>query len=194
MQYTPREKSVHTEGKSPEGALFLSLEPLIRGLGMALIELNVFLMKKRGGKAGGARVRAVVYKDGAIAVDDCSRVHRSIMPRLDLAFPGQDVYLEVSSPGIDRLIKDGSEFAHYIGRGVACYRTDISDWTAGTLFSADDKEIKLLGTDGETILPYEIIAKARLDGGPQYGDVSPGGVPKGVPTGAPNGGKKNRGV
>ena len=162
MQYTAREN----DGRNPDTALFFSLEPLIRGMGMSLVELNVFRSKGRGGKAGGARVRAVVYKDGITGVEDCTRVHRAIMPRLDLAFPGQDVYLEVSSPGIDRLIKDGSEFVHYIGRGVNCYRTDISDWTAGILLSVDDKEIKLLGGEGEIVLPYEIIAKARLDSAP----------------------------
>jgi ribosome maturation factor RimP len=86
-----------------------------------------------------------------------------------LAFPGEDLYLEVSSPGIDRLIKDGAEFVHYLGRGLRCYRTDISDWTAGILKAADMEKITLqekgpLLTKGETIdLNLNIIAKAKLD-------------------------------
>ena len=153
MRYTPRETS------SPDGELFFSLEPLIRGMGLSLVELNVFHMKRRG-----VQVRVVVFSGGNTGVDECSRVHRSIMPRLELAFSGQDIYLEVSSPGIDRIIKDAGEFVHYIGRGVNCYRTDISDWTGGILLSADDKKIELQGGDGEITLPYEIIAKARLNG------------------------------
>ena len=174
MQYTPREM----DGRDPDRALFLSLEPLIRGLGMSLVELNVFRSKGRGNKAGGARIRVVVYKEGITGVDDCSRVHRSIMPRLDLAFPGQDLYLEVSSPGIDRLIKDANEFVHYIGKGVNCYRTDISDWTAGILLAADERKIELQGEGGVIALPYEIIAKARLKG-----FLKPGGQkePQGSP-------------
>ncbi len=85
------------------------------------------------------------------------------MPRLDLAFPEQDIYLEVSSPGINRLIKDGAEFACYINRGVRCYRTDISDWTAGILESASEKGIVLKTKDGDVNLDFEIIAKAKLD-------------------------------
>jgi len=158
MKYTVREKDT----QDPDGQLFFSLEPLVRGLGMSLIELNVFRMKARGGKSGGVQVRAIVYRDGVTGIEDCSKAHRTIMPRLELAFPGQDVYLEVSSPGIDRLIKDGSEFIYYIGRGINCYRTDISDWSAGILLAADDKKIKLMGEGGEVTLPYEIIAKARL--------------------------------
>jgi ribosome maturation factor RimP len=110
-------------------------------------------------------VRITVFKpgrDGIVGVDDCAKVHRAVMPRLELAFPGADVYLEVLSPGIDRLIKDAGEFFYYTGRGVRCYRTDISDWTGGILVSADDKGIVMKTKDGEISLGYEIIAKARL--------------------------------
>jgi len=155
MLYTSR----NIEGRGTDEVLCSSLEPVIRGLGMSLIELAVYK-----GKSGNVQVRAIVYSGGITGVDDCSRAHRAILPRLELAFPGQDLYLEVSSPGIDRIIKDGSEFAHYVGRGVKCYRTDISDWTAGILKTADEEKIVLEGKDGETVLSYEVIAKARLSG------------------------------
>jgi ribosome maturation factor RimP len=135
-----------------------SLEEVLKGLNFSLIELTVSRHR------GSAQVRAVIYNGAAIGTDDCSRVHRAITPRLELAFPGQDVYLEVSSPGTDRLIKETGEFAHYNGRGVRCYRTDISDWTAGILESADESGI-VLRTKEETVrLGYDIIAKARLGG------------------------------
>ncbi|MDR1803576.1 MAG: ribosome assembly cofactor RimP [Treponema sp.] len=160
MQFTVREK----DSKEPNAALFMSLEPLIRGIGMALIDLSVFQ-----GKRGGVQVKAVVMAGGRdtashsdTGVEDCAKAHRLIMPRLELAFPGKDIYLEVSSPGINRLIKDGSEFVHYIGREVRCYRTDISDWTAGILRTVDEEKIVLLEDGKETILSYETIAKARL--------------------------------
>jgi ribosome maturation factor RimP len=123
---------------------------------------------------GSAQIRVVIYRNsapgvlprGAIGVDDCSRVHRAILPRLELAFPGGDLYVEVSSPGINRLIRDGAEFACYLGRGLCCYRTDMNDWTAGILRAADTEKITLQvqKTKGETIdLKFDIIAKARLD-------------------------------
>ena len=157
MLYTPRGSGP----RDPDEALYQSLEPVILGLGMVLLELSVF----KGKTSGNVQVRAVVYKDGVTGVDDCSRVHRGIMPRLELAFPERDIYLEVSSPGIDRAIKDGSEFARYIGKGVRCYRTDISDWTAGVLRAADEKGVSLMAGDKEIVLPYEIIAKAKLADG-----------------------------
>jgi len=157
MLYTPRQK----DSKDPDTQLFFSLEPLISGIGMALIELNVFRMKGRGMRV---QVRAIVYRADVTGVEDCTNVHRLIMPRLELAFPGHDIYLEVTSPGIDRVLKDGREFVHYIGREVNCYRPEISDWTAGVLTAADDKGIKLLHENEEITLPYEAIAKARLGG------------------------------
>jgi ribosome maturation factor RimP len=101
-------------------------------------------------------------RDGAVSIDDCSRVHRAILPRLELAFPGRDIYIEVSSPGIERRIKDGAEFVHYIGRPVSCYRTDISDWTSGILERVCDTHIVIKGRNGMTSLSYDIIAKAKL--------------------------------
>ena len=160
MRYTHRNE----DDKDPDKALFSCLQPLVNGLGISLVELNVFHSKGRGGKTGSVQVRAIVFKNGNIGVDDCTMVHRTIMPRLDISYPGQNVYLEVSSPGINRIIKDGREFVHYIGQELNCYRTDITDWTAGTLVSADEKGIKLLSKDGEISLPYEDIAKARLNG------------------------------
>ena len=132
------------------------LEEVLDGLSFDLLELTVSRHR------GSVQVRTVIYNGLSIGTDDCTKVHRALMPRLELAFGGQDVYLEVSSPGIDRLIKDGSEFAHYRGRGVRCYRTDISDWTAGILQSADEKGIVIETEEGTLRLEFEIIAKARL--------------------------------
>ena len=162
MQFTVREK----DSKEPEAVLFQSLEPLLHGIRMALIDLNVF-----HGRRGGVQVKAVVMaaerssvENGSTdtGIEDCARAHRLIMPRLELAFPGKDISLEVSSPGIDRLIKDGSEFAHFIGRQLRCYRVDISDWTTGILRATDEEKIVLETEGGETILSYNTIAKARL--------------------------------
>jgi ribosome maturation factor RimP len=132
------------------------VEAILAALGFSLIELAVSRHR------GSVQVRAVIYNGASIGVDDCTKVHRAITPRLDLAFEGQDIYLEVSSPGVDRLIKDGAEFAHYTGRTVRCYRTDISDWTAGILEAADEKGIELNTDEGAIRLEYDIIAKAKL--------------------------------
>ena len=116
------------------------LESILKGLGFSLIELVISRHR------GSVQIRLVIYNGKSIGTNDCSAVHRAVMPRLELFFGSQvsdegtrpDIYLEVSSPGIDRLIKDGIEFTNYIGKEVRCYCTDISDWTAGVLESADE--------------------------------------------------------
>lgn len=150
-----------------EAPLYQSLEPVIKGMGMSLIELSLFRQKERGRNPGSVQVRAIVYNGGVTGVDDCARAHRGILPRLELAFPGKEIYLEVSSPGISRIIKDGREFAHYLGRGVSCYRSDVSGWTAGILTAADENGVTLRADGGEIAIPYEMIAKARLDDAPE---------------------------
>ena len=152
---------LETDSKECDRFLHQSLDEVVRGMGMFLIKLSVF-HGKMSRNSRSVSVKAVVYRDGITGIDDCSRVHRAILPRLELAFPGQDINLEVSSPGIDRIIKDGRELAFYIGRGVRCYRTDISDWTEGILLAVDEQKIILRGQEGETELPYEIIGKAQL--------------------------------
>jgi len=133
------------------------LEAVLKGLGYSLVELTVSRHR------GSVQVKTVIYNGSRIGTDDCSKVHRAVMPRLELAFEGQAIYLEVSSTGIDRLIKDGEEFAHYKGKGVRCYRTDISDWTRGFLESVDENGIILKTKEGKISLNFDIIAKAKLD-------------------------------
>ena len=166
MKYTPRVAN----SRDIEAQAYHSLEPVARGLGMALLELTVFRSKGRGGSPGSVQVKVTAYKNGTMGVEDCSRLHRAILPRLELAFPGTDLYLEVSSPGIGRLIKDGNELVHFIGRGIKCYRTetpgggaDGSGWIGGILRGADEKGFILETQDGKILLPYEGVAKAKLD-------------------------------
>jgi len=137
--------------------LRLALETVVKGLNYSLVELTI------SGHRGSVQIKAVIYNGSPIGTDDCTKVHRAIMPRLELAYPQQDIYLEVSSPGINRSIKDIPEFAHYTGRAVRCYRTDISDWTAGILVSAGEDSIELKTKEGVIKLNFDIIAKAKLD-------------------------------
>jgi ribosome maturation factor RimP len=161
MEYSAREP-----GDAPDGTLEALREPieaLVRGLGMGLIDLCIFRSKGRKGLPGAVQVRVIVYKPGPLGTNECAKVHRAIAPRLELAFPGSELSVEVSTPGITRQVRDGVELAHYLGRGVRLWRTDITDWSAGLLEGADEQGITIKG-QGETIrLDYATVAKARLD-------------------------------
>ena len=178
MKYTARVM----DSRDIETQLYSSLEPVAKGLGMVILELSLFRRKGRGSSPGSVQIRVTAYKKGTMGVDDCSLLHRAILPRLELAFPGIELYLEVSSPGIGRLIKDGSEMIHFIGRGIKCYRAADSDingdsngsagkdsvkpdgsgWISGILKEADEKGVVLDTVNGKIALTYENIAKAKL--------------------------------
>jgi ribosome maturation factor RimP len=170
--------------KEPD-PLFEALEVVACGLGLTLIDFAVFGHKGGGAKGNGVTkgsvlVKLTIYKDGIVGLADCSRAHYAMLPRLELAFPDAELSVEVSSPGIDRLIKDASEFAFYKGRAIKCYRSDVSDWARGVLIDADEERLVLreksvargdarrgecgeLGEFGELVIPYKLIAKAKLD-------------------------------
>jgi len=137
-------------------SLRAQLEEILKGLGFRLVELTVSRHR------GSVQVRIVIYNGTSISTDDCSKAHRAITPRLELAFTGSDIYIEVSSPGINRLIKNGVEFTHYLDREIRCYCTDISDWVAGILETVDEKGIVLKTEEGAVRLEFDIIAKAKL--------------------------------
>ena len=147
MQWTPKR----------DEPIYASIETVVGGLGMSLVESTISRHR------GSVQAKIVVYKKEGVGVADCSRVHRAVEPRLELAYPEQEIFIEVASPGIDRLIKDASEFGVFSGRGVACFRTDISDWTGGVVVDADEKRLVLRASSGLVEIPYGAIAKAKLD-------------------------------
>jgi ribosome maturation factor RimP len=164
MKYTLRTP----DSRDPQNLLYSSLEPVAQGLGMALLELSLFQSKGRKGRSGSVQIKVTAYKRGTMGLEDCSCLHRAILPRLELAFPRADLSLEVSSPGIGRLIKDGNELVHLIGRGVKCYMkesagADSSGWIGGILSSVDEKGFALETQDGKVQLSFENVAKAKLD-------------------------------
>ncbi|MBO5691161.1 MAG: ribosome maturation factor [Spirochaetaceae bacterium] len=152
---------------------FADCSPLVTGLGYVLVDLKVVPQN------GSIKVTAVITKpagdSGAVGVNDCARVHRALLPRLEAVLDSQDIYMEVASPGMERLIKNPAEFALFTGRYVRVWDSQITDWVAGKIISSDDQSITLeLVGDGVTegavqvqpaqvsTIPYQRISKAKL--------------------------------
>ena len=160
MQYKVREPGPDTE------ALIRELEPVADGLGFSVVELALFRKKA-------ARIRLVVARKGdnsgegtypgGIGTEELAMIHRTVLPRLELALEGRDLYLEVSSPGTDRLIKEGAEFRHFTGKPVKCWITGGTDWERGILRGSDETKILLETAEGVREIKYDAMAKARLD-------------------------------
>jgi ribosome maturation factor RimP len=82
------------------------LETTLTGLGYELVDWD------RSGR--GQLLRIFIDKPGGIRVDDCAAVSHHLTRVL--AVENVDYgHMEVSSPGLDRLLKKEQDFARYIG-------------------------------------------------------------------------------
>lgn len=64
-------------------------------------------------------LRITLDSDKGIDIDDCEKVSRAINPIIDEADPIEDFYyLEVSSPGLERVLRKEEHFAACIGSEI----------------------------------------------------------------------------
>lgn len=64
-------------------------------------------------------LRVFIDKEGGVGLEDCQSVSEHLSKYLDETDPIQDNYLlEVSSPGLDRVLKKDKDFIRYKGRDV----------------------------------------------------------------------------
>lgn len=138
------------------------IEPVINSIGIELYDFELNKMKAK------ALLRVFIEKDGGVTIDDCEHVSREIEAVLDVEDPIPYSYvLEVSSPGLDRPLKEPKDFIRYTGstiRVVTHEPVEKQTFFIGNLLEADEKEIVvLLPTNEKITVPYANISKARLE-------------------------------
>ena len=155
--------------------LHVLLEPVVRGLGYELWELEY------GSRQGGGFLRLYIDRSGpgsappeegaaasesGITVDDCARVSLAVSEVMDAEDPVAGHYtLEVSSPGLDRVLRTPEHFARYAGAQVRLEtKVPVNGRKrfAGKLAGVSGTGIRLVTAEGEVDLAIEGIHKARL--------------------------------
>ncbi len=113
---------------------------------------------------GRCNIRIVIQSvSGNTSVDDCTKVHRLLFPRLEMLRESRDVFLEVSTPGIQRNIKDVQEFDAFIGRDLHVMLVGSSDWIDGALLEVSNTGILLkISPEKHLSIAYNDINRARL--------------------------------
>lgn len=97
-------------------------------------------------------LRIIIDKDGIIDIDDCENVNNAITDILDEEdYIKEQYYLEVSSPGLERVLRKKEHFIKQIGNEISV-----------KLFKAIEKEKELIGVlkeynDNEIILEVNNI-------------------------------------
>ena len=108
-------------------------------------------------------LRIFVDKEGGIDLDDCQTLSEQLGAKLDATDIINGAYiLEVSSPGIDRILKKDKDFVREAGKvvDVTLYAPlDGKRFFVGELIGRDEK---FLNIKDEAPLPREKIALVRL--------------------------------
>lgn len=143
--------------------LRILIEPVVVDAGLELVDV----MLARSGRPWSLRVTVdTPVGDGRVPVDHCARVAREIGTQLDVTDAIESSYrLEVSSPGLDRVLTREKDFVNACGSEVQIEtRIPISGRRRfrGVLVSFENN-VANINVDGvESKLPISEIFKAKL--------------------------------
>lgn len=113
-----------------------------------------------------ALLRIFIDAEAGITVDDCGKVSLQVGAALDVDDLIPVAYmLEVSSPGVDRVLFTPEHYQRYVGESLKVRtHTRIEDRRnfVGVLKSADDSEIVMQVDNDVFEIPYDSIDRGRL--------------------------------
>jgi ribosome maturation factor RimP len=160
----PTERFVRETGSAVEIAALV--EPVLEDMGFRLVRV---VMSRRDG--GTIQIMADKV-GGTINVDDCASISRRLSPLLDAHDPIDGRYfLEVSSPGIDRILVRPSDFEDWAGFETKVELKELIDGRRrfrGILEGYENGEMLLQvrldeESEPQTIgLPVDLIHDAKL--------------------------------
>ena len=111
-------------------------------------------------------LRVYLDKPGGVDLDDCQMVSERLSETLDAKDPIKENYLlEVSSPGLDRVLKKDKDFKRYHGSQVDVQLfkpLNGSKQFAGALGDVTDETVTIVTADGDLNLERSAVAQIRL--------------------------------
>ena len=136
------------------------LEPPVGALGYELVDVEF------ASAGSGGLLRLYIDAPAGITVDDCERVSHRVSEILDVADPIPGAYtLEVSSPGLDRILRTREHFERFRGSRI---RVQLSlpiegrRRYTGTLTGVTEDAVEM-EVDGEPVqLELARIQRARV--------------------------------
>jgi ribosome maturation factor RimP len=135
-------------------------EPLLEQLGYELVDLEYAAGRTH------AVLRVFIDRPEGVGLDDCERVSHELAALLDVEDPVPSAYtLEVSSPGLDRVLRVPSHFQRFVGERIWLELQIARDGRrryTGRLESASAEGIEL-NVDGAMVsVKFTEIGRARL--------------------------------
>jgi ribosome maturation factor RimP len=143
----------------------VELEQVIRSVveedGLELVEAGFV-------REDGRRIlRVTIDREGGVDLDAIAHASERVSRRLDAsdAVPGGRYDLEVSSPGVERPLKDPRHFARHVGAKVRVKTVEPVDGSSshqGTLAAADGEGFTLATEQGDELrFRYADVASTR---------------------------------
>lgn len=117
-------------------------------------------------EAGTWFLRVYIDREGGVSIDDCEAVSRPLSDKLDEVDPIEGSYtLEVSSAGLDRVLKKPEHFAAFTGSEVEVklYRPrEGRKEFIGVLAAFENGDVTLEAEGGALTFERKEIAQVRL--------------------------------
>lgn len=143
-----------------EDLIAQEVEQIIAGTALELVDVE-YVREKNW------YLRVFIDKDGGVDLEDCQRVSEKLSKVLDEKDPIQDNYLlEVSSPGLDRILKKDKDFIRYAGRTVDIHffkpYKGTKDLVAELARKNEDGTVTVRIDEQEETLTLKDISQIRL--------------------------------
>ena len=137
------------------------LEPGISSMGYELVGVEF-----QTGGPGGGLLRVYIDTENGISADDCQKVSYQVSGILDVEDPIPGHYtLEISSPGLDRLLFRPQDFERFAGQLIklrTAYPIEGQRKFKGRLVGMQGDNVVFEQDDMEISLPFDQIEQARL--------------------------------
>jgi ribosome maturation factor RimP len=112
-------------------------------------------------------LRVIIDREGGVTLDDCERFSRDLEALLDVENHITVSYtLEVSSPGLDRPLRNLNDFKKHTGklaRIITAEKIENQNLFIGRILDVSSDFVKLSVHGRELDIPSGIISKARLE-------------------------------
>ena len=136
------------------------LAPTVQSLGCSIWGVEFLTQGKH------TKLRLYIDRDVGVTVDDCANVSRHVSDILDVEELISGAYtLEVSSPGMDRILFKESQFAGSVGEQVDVrlnFPFEGRRKFIGRLAGVQDSMAVVQIDEDEYLLPLENIQRARV--------------------------------
>jgi ribosome maturation factor RimP len=140
--------------------LIALIEPVLMISGYELVEVEFVP------GAGGGTLRVYIDTPEGIDLDDCETASHLVSELLDANDPFPGAYsLEVSSPGLDRVLRTAEHFARFLGNRVRVELQVARDGRkryTGVLRKADGEHIEMDVDNFSVSIRLAEISRARL--------------------------------